>query len=66
MIRDLRDPLYLGTVLLGLPKLRRKLSRRYDEHPIVMVSIPDWKGDGFMSSNPANHHSGVKQGESYD
>lgn len=59
--RDLRDPLFLGTALLRLPDRRRKLSKRYDRHPIEMKSIPDWTGDGFMSTNPALHHSGTKQ-----
>lgn len=67
MTRDLRDPKALGETLLDqAPKVRSQygaeipLSEIYDIH-VRLFSIPDWAGDGFMSTNPANHHSKVDQ-----
>lgn len=63
MKRDLRDPSLLGHLLLSIPKKRRKLSQRFDHQSEWLDMCPNWTGDGFMSTNPANHHSRTPQVE---
>jgi hypothetical protein len=67
MSRDLRDPLLLGWALLTTAARKRDASQ--SDIPLAAVCdevaqdfyVPDWTGDGFMSSNPALHHSKVAQ-----
>lgn len=59
MARDIRDPKVLGTALLR--ESSGPLSRAYDENKSWLEKLPDWTGDGFMSANPAEHHSGTSQ-----
>ena len=70
-MRDLRDPQDLGSELLGLVAEERKEypgatvqpSTVADRYQHALEACPDWTGDGFMSSNPADHHSKVSQAD---
>ena len=44
-IRDRRDPRLLGAALLELPG-KGKLSARYDKNHSLMLSVPDYTGEG--------------------
>lgn len=64
-MNDLRDPMCVGHKLLSLAEAARKT------HPELKLSViadrsglrcPPWEGDGFMSNDPAEHHSKTPQG----
>lgn len=70
MKRDLRDPQALGDKLLGeakrvreafgLSRAQAPLSQVYDLH-VAHLDVPDYDAGGLMSSDPAQHHSKVRQ-----
>ena len=63
-MRDLRDPSVLGQQLLR-DQGGASLSMTYDSAIQHYEAMPDWTGDDFMSSNPAEHHSKTPQNVSH-
>lgn len=63
MTRDLRDPQKLGLRILSerekVKPRRKRLSKVIDWLPLA--SVPDYTGDGYMSNDPAKHHSRTSQ-----
>ena len=65
-MRDLRDPRCVGHKLLSIAEGLR-VQRPSVEWPLATVAdmsglaCPIWTGDGFMSNNPAEHHSKTPQ-----
>ena len=55
MSRDLRDPIKLGERYLMLRK------KGVDIDVAVEIPVGNYEDGGFISSNPADHHSKVDQ-----